>query len=196
MIEWLASNILKFAFDNSKLSSDIKDIYQYGIEISLSSALNIVLILIVSLIVGNLFAGILFLVIFIFFRSFTGGYHAPTYFKCNFYFVLAFLLTCFFYKLFSLNSIGLLELSLLGFVNLIPIYIFSPVPNVHKPLTVQITKRNRILAISIATLFTLFGLLLIDLDIEYGYMFIVTISAISVMMIIEIILQRRRNNGI
>ncbi len=95
MIARLATLILEFIYTHSDLSPDIKDIYQYGIEITLSSVMNIVLVIGFSLILGDITAGILFLLIFIFVRSFTGGYHAPTYFRCNALMLLTFLTTFF-----------------------------------------------------------------------------------------------------
>ena len=83
MINWLSSLILDFIYGNSDLSSEIKDIYKYGIEITLSSVLNIVLVFGASIIIGDIIAGVMFLLIFVLLSSFTGGYHASTYLRCN-----------------------------------------------------------------------------------------------------------------
>lgn len=98
MVCWVSSRILNFLLHNLDIHPEMKEAYQYGIEITISSILNIVLILVCSLIVGDILAGITYLFIFIFLRSFTGGYHATTYFRCNATFVVTFIITFYFYK--------------------------------------------------------------------------------------------------
>ena len=66
MICQISEKILKFTSKHIEISSEMKDVYQYGIEITLSSMLNITLVLLCSLILGNIIAGLLYLSIFIF----------------------------------------------------------------------------------------------------------------------------------
>lgn len=75
MIQLLSKKILAFITRNTKIPIDETDVYKYGIEITISSVLNIVLIIILSLLLGNFVSGICFLFCFILLRQFTGGYH-------------------------------------------------------------------------------------------------------------------------
>lgn len=79
MVRWISSKILSFISKFIEISPEMKDVYQYGIEITISSIFNIVLVLLCSLALGNVLAGIIYLFIFIFLRSFTGGYHPCLY---------------------------------------------------------------------------------------------------------------------
>lgn len=194
MITKLSSIILKYIYAHSDLSSDIKDIYQYGIEITLSSILNVVLVMGASLLLNDLIAGVLFLTIFIFVRSFTGGFHASTYFKCNFFMLLTFLLSWSISKVLFIYNCGFFFMLLLSLLNFIPIITFSPVPNVYKMLSNEAKKRNHILSIALSISVSTLGLFLVYLTMYYGYQIILTVSAISVMMIIEIIRGRRKSN--
>ena len=90
MISFFTTRILDFLKFSEAIECDENnlDIYKYGIEITLSTILNILIILILSLIYGSFFTGIIFLLVFIPLRKFTGGYHADTYMKCNIVFAI------------------------------------------------------------------------------------------------------------
>lgn len=190
MVCWISSHILNFLLHNLDIRPEMKDAYQYGIEITISSILNIILILSCSLIVGDVPAGLIYLFIFIFLRSFTGGYHATTYFRCNATFVLTFLVTFCFYKAIVYFEIPFFVSVTIALVNLIPIVVLSPVPNKHKPLAHEQRKRAYKLSIIIALVLSLIGLTLLSINILAGAMMIMTVTMVSVLMIIENILQR------
>lgn len=81
----LVSIILNFMIKNNVISKDTEEIefYRYGIEITLSSLINIVLISIIGIVTNYTFESMMFLAVFIIMRSFTGGYHANTYIKSD-----------------------------------------------------------------------------------------------------------------
>lgn len=83
MINHISKIITNFFLQQKSISEDEKEIYQYGVEITISSILNILLILLLSILVRSVLSGIVFLVCFIYVRRYTGGYHAETYFRCN-----------------------------------------------------------------------------------------------------------------
>lgn len=191
MICWISSCVLRFLLNNLDISPEMKEAYQYGIEITISSILNIVLILICSVIVGNIWAGIIYLFVFIFLRSFTGGYHATTYFKCNATFVITFIMTFTFYKIICFYDLPIFMCGLIAVADLIPIAILAPVPNKHKPLDYAQKKHALRLSLIIAPALLIMGLLLLILRIAEGTMIITTVTTVSVLMIIEFFLQRR-----
>lgn len=191
MIKRVSSQILSFIYKYSDLSLEIKDIYQYGCEITLSSMLNIILILLCSILLGDIMTGLVYLFIFIFLRSFTGGYHATTYFRCNLTFVVTFIFAYALYKSIIYFNIPLLVCVALALLNMIPIVIFSPVPNHHKPLTNSLKKRAYILAIVVALILLVLGILFLAFNINIGAMIITSVTMVSVLIIIEKIMQRR-----
>ena len=91
MIILLSQKITSFLERNMSIESDMIDIYRYGIEVTLSSLLNITLVFTAGVLTGDILAGITFLGVFILLRSFTGGYHATTYMRCNTVMILTFL---------------------------------------------------------------------------------------------------------
>ena len=191
MICRLSSKILTFVSKYVDITSEMNDIYQYGIEITISSILNIILVLLCSLFLSDFFAGLPYLFIFVFLRSFTGGYHATTYFRCNLTIVTTFLVTFIFYKTITYYEISFLVFEAIMLISLVPIIIFSPVPNKHKPLTDMRRKQSYKLSIVIASALSLIGLILFALGISIGAMIILTVAMISLLILAEIFMQRR-----
>ncbi len=192
MVCWISSKILSFISKFMKISPEMKDVYQYGIEITISSIFNITLVLLCSLALGNVLAGITYLFVFIFLRSFTGGYHATTYLRCNITMVVTFIITFILYKIITYYAVPLFVCEAISLVNLIPIVIFSPVPNKHKPLTNVQRKRSYKLSLLIASALSLIGLILYTLEIPIGAMIIITVSMVSVLILIEIIIEKSK----
>lgn len=191
MICQISEKILKFTSKHIEISSEMKDVYQYGIEITLSSMLNMTLVLLCSLILGNILAGILYLFIFIFLRSFSGGYHASTYFRCNLTIVLTFIITFFAYNIISGCQFSIYICGTLTFASFIPIALFSPVPNKHKPLSDKQRKSAFVRSIIITSVLSVTGLVLLALKISFGAMIITTVAMISVLILVETFMQRR-----
>ena len=191
MICQISEKILKFTSEHLDISPEMKEVYQYGIEITISSMLNVTLVLLCSLILGNFIAGLLYLIIFIFLRSFTGGYHATTYFRCNLTFVSTFIITYFAYIIISSYQFSIYICEALAFASFIPIALFSPVPNKHKPLSDKQRKSAFVRSIIITSVLSVIGLVLLVLEISFGAMIITTVAMISVLILVETFMQRR-----
>lgn len=194
MIHLISDNLTKFICKNIKIEEDMTDVHRYGIEITISSALNIILIILTSLILSDIAFGIIFLIEFILLRSFTGGYHADTYFMCNLTFTLTFL------SVYGANRVitNFIELKnivfLLGIIDLlsfITVAIFSPVKNKHKSLSEKQARKCRIKAIIAHLFISTISFIVCEYNIKYGSFMIVTLTAVAVMILIEII--KRRN---
>lgn len=191
MICWVSSKILNFVFKYADMAPEMIEVYQYGIEIIVSSILNIALVLLFSFALGDIFAGLIYLSSFILLRSFTGGYHATTYFRCNLTMVFTFLITFIAYKIIVHYNFPLYICEVVALVSMIPIVICSPVPNKHKPLTDIQKKRSYRLSLILASVLLLTGLILFTLEIPIGAMTIMTVTIVSVLILVEIFMQRR-----
>lgn len=75
--------------------------------------------------------------------------------------------------------------------NGLPIIIFSPVKNVHKELTTKKAKKFRVISIVIYICLSALALAAILFEIQYGTSIIVTLTAVSVMILIEIIIHKK-----
>ena len=190
MIKRLADKLTKFICSHIDVSPEMVEIYRYGFEITISSFLNIILVLCCGLIIGDVLASIVYLFVSILLRSFTGGYHATSYLRCNIAMVVSFLLTYVLYRiLIGFNTdIRILEAILLA--NGLPIIMFSPVKNPNKELTPKKAKRFREISIAAYICLSALALTAILLEIQYGTLIIVTLTAVSVMILVEIFMQR------
>ncbi|MBE6845650.1 MAG: hypothetical protein E7508_08090 [Ruminococcus sp.] len=192
MIERLAEKITRFIYRNTTNDSEMFEVYKYGVEITISSFLNISLILLCSLVISDILAGIAFLISFIILRSFTGGYHAKTYFMCNGLFVLTFLIVYAINCLLNMLSLPFRVLEMLVLLNCMPIILFAPIENKQKRLDEQKKKNLRIKAVITFIIISVAALALCFFNNKYGTLVIITTSAVSVMIVIEI-LRKRRN---
>lgn len=197
MIEKAAQRIYVYMSKHIEVDEELADVYKYGIEITISSALNILLVMVISVILKSPLSGVCHLCCLFSLRSFCGGYHADSYFKCNslmvFFFALSYTAArlLIYYKLTDIHLMS--PLLMLAFL---PIYTFAPVKNKHKPLTEIRAKKCRTLAIIIFIVLGLLGLYLSCLGILYGHIIIVTLIEISGSVIFEVLKQRRSSNEV
>ncbi len=191
MIEKIAERITQFIHRNADINSEELDVYKYGVEITVSSVFNILLILLCSFVISDILAGFTFLISFIFLRSFTGGYHAKTYFMCNGLFVLTFLVVYGTSTLINMFNLPFGVLESVALLNVIPIILFAPVENKRKKLDERNKKNCKIKAIITFVILSVAALALYFFDNKYGAFVIITISAVSVMIVIEIFKKRR-----
>ena len=177
MIKHLADKLTTFICSHIDMPPEMADVYRYGFEITISSILNIILVLCCGLIVGDILASVVYLFVFIFLRLFTGGYHATNYLRCN-------------RVLIDLNAdIRILEAILLA--SILPIIIFAPVKNPHKELTPKKVRKHRVISIVVYIFLSALALTAILFEIQYGTLIVVTLTAVSVMILVEIFMQRR-----
>lgn len=194
MIKKMAEQITKFICKDLEIQQNIQEIYQYGIELTLSTILNIFWIVLTSAVLSDIFSGLIFLGVFMIIKPFAGGYHAKTYFMCNAMFILTFLLVWIAGRgVAAIPDIKLAYrvLEAIVLLGLIPIIIFSPIENENKSLDKNKRKRYRIASIAIYIIAALLALIIQFINIKYGAMITLSLSAVSIMMIIEILKRRR-----
>lgn len=194
MIQRIAVKVTEFIFKNDKLDSGLFEVYKYGVEITISTLLNVILIITASIAVSDLISGVVFLAVFISLRSFVGGYHAKTYFMCNALFLLTYLVVYYINSTASTLIDGELLsriLTVLILLGIIPIISFAPVKNPNKPLSEKHIRVSRTIGIVIFILLSIMGLALYYGNIRYGSFTIITLTSVSVLILIEIIKTRR-----
>ena len=109
------------------------DFYRYGVEITISSLLNVVLILMLAGLFGCFPVGLLFLGVFIPIRQFAGGFHAQSYFRCNAMFSICFISILLLYKI-TFASIWWPALLGLLIADLGIILKYCPISNKNQPI--------------------------------------------------------------
>ena len=196
MINKLSSLISSKFVEHNIISKSVKDVYRYGIEITISSIIGFVITCLIGLLFRMLMQTMLFYVIFILLRSMTGGYHAKTYLKCNFIFSIITLFIVTFSKAAYEMQISFGILTLL-FLPSIAIFIWiAPVENVNKPIKTE--KRVYWKSISIVTSVLLYLLSLLLYKSQHtleATVIVITIFSVSILCMIPIIQKGGKSNG-
>ena len=193
MLHHCAEYLTDFLYRHAAVSLQKRAIYVYGIELTLSTGASFLSIVLFSLLLASPFSSLVFLLVFISLRYFSGGYHAETYRNC-------FLITNSTYLAsFALSKILFLHEAvvfggILILLSLSGIWRWAPVPNKHHPLSPQAIRKNcwicRFLTLTETALMVL--LCVICRNLELFSCFAASITAVAVMMGISKIEERRR----
>lgn len=139
------------------------DAYVYGVQLLLSTLLNILCIALISGLAALPFAWIPFLAGFIPMRITAGGFHAKTPLRCFFSF-------CGSYFIFIAIALRLheseMQFAILvnSIVTVLAVYLCSPIPAANKPLSDEEIPQKRMLSIVVASVLLLFSLSSIKLN--------------------------------
>lgn len=185
MLQRCANQLVGFLYDKSELDQSKKAIYQYGTELTLSTAAAIVSILLLAALLGNLVWGIIFLVVFISFRLPGGGYHASTYRNCfiltNSVFLTSYVIS------FILSDVPSAIRNVLLLTSCVVIWVLAPIPNPHHPVSERTFRKNKMtvrLMVITGTLLMLLGELLALLH-SLFCIYSASVAAVAAMMILS-----------
>ena len=178
------------------ISEDAKNIYKYGIEITVSSIIGFIIVSIIGLLFNSLLQTIMFYFIFIFLRSLTGGYHAKTYLKCNLIFGIITLFVIVFSKSVYSMQISINVITFL-FLPSVAIFIWlAPVENINKPIEMNKRVYYKIISVIISVLLYILSILLyINQHIFEASVITMTVFAVSMLCIMTLIQKGGKING-
>lgn len=149
MLNFISTKIAdKFFDDNDKYP---KEVYIYGIELLISSAVSTIVIFLIGLLTNTFFESVVFLISFSAIRVYTGGYHSMTYLRCNIISALSYVaIVVFLYLLkgFIANPIVMFS----GYIlTMLLAVIFAPVKHENKELSKEDTKKYKLLSLLMIT---------------------------------------------
>lgn len=180
-------------YDNGNAKYE-KEVYVYGIEIITSTMINLLSILILALMMGDVKTGVIFLLFFIPLRLFAGGYHADTYGKCFVIGNVSYIILHGLYIVFSRYLVSGRFL-LLGILCMYYIFLHAPVINENQPISMEKQKVNR----KMVKIFLMIdSTWMIDMWIKKQrllYMAILSICLITIFMIITKMEKGGKQNG-
>lgn len=191
MISHISELILQYLLKSNVIndSDDDKEYYRYGIEITVSSLLNIILIMFIGILFHSVPESIVFLIFFMTIRQFTGGFHADTYFKCNCSFCISFISVLMMYH-FTEENVTVWISVLISVLCIAIILIACPIENINKPIPKHKRKFHKCLAVILGTGYGITGTILIALSNKYGVLIIYTLALVAVLIIAAIIKDR------
>ena len=193
MIKSISNKLFQYLLQANVIdkSEDILAYYKYGIEITISSLLNIVLIISIGFISGRLIESILFLICFVPLRQFTGGYHADSYFKCNFLFSVLYILLLIIYNL-TASIITFYGELLIAIFSITVIITECPIEHPNKLLSNSQKKSNKYIAIILGLLYSMVRVTLKVLSYDIGVIFLCTLMLISILVIVATVQKMRK----
>lgn len=170
-----------------------REYYQYGIEIKISSLINVILVLIIGIVTHSFWESIIFSVCFLFIRQFTGGFHADTYFKCSLTFCISFITILILYYSTAKYLSTYISI-LITFVCVSTFLVKCPMEHINKPISNNRKIVYKIMAALLGAVYGAIGTALTAFSNRYGALIIYTLSLVTVLVIAAIIKERKDNN--
>ena len=185
LIERIASKVVGYLVKKEMIEDEkeYKDFYQYGAEITISSLLNIALILLIGALSNHLVDSLIYLLLFVFLRRFTGGYHADTYYKCN-------IIGCVNFSLIILGkdlSVRFLSSWLppiaIGILSVLALSLLCPIENENKPIEEDKKPIYKLLSVLFGGLYLTSSVFLLVYHADFGFTVLYTLLSVAVSVI-------------
>ena len=157
MLNKIAYKIANKLLANKAIKEEVLDIYVYGLELLLSSIFSAGVIITIGTLLGRFPETVAFLITFSVLRSFTGGYHANSYWKCSVITLSVFGIVII---LSEIISVQLFWYGILTIIGILLLLIFAPVDNPNKRLTVEQKSKFKIVSLGVFAVIITIGLCL------------------------------------
>ena len=141
IITFLGKSISHFLCEKKVIAEQEVEVYQYGFEILISTTLGLLITVAIGIVLNMFFLSVLYYVVFVMVRQWTGGYHADSYLKCNITFAGITFFTLGMTKLSDMS-----EMYSLTIHGLMLVFALLSVWK-YKPLTKEQKKRNHKVAL-------------------------------------------------
>lgn len=145
MISDLSVKVTGVLLNNRIIEKQDEDIYKYGLELLISSVINLALVFSIGCIFGKFIPTVVFVLEYCFVRRYAGGYHADTHAGCIATFGILYFLTLGITEMFHIGEVNI-YLLLASIISNIIVFKLSPVADQNKPLEDDEIKRNSFLS--------------------------------------------------
>lgn len=147
MWESFISRLTKELFTRQNSCNAPIEVFQYGIEICISTFATLFSIFILSYWLGMPVSAFLYLIVYIPLRITCGGYHANTYLKCFLISNMNYLGTIAVSQILTFLPISKFIWLILLLTSALYISLNAPITNMHHPIHNNLLKKNRNIAI-------------------------------------------------
>ncbi len=154
MIARLSKRIASFFVRNEVIKSEDEEVYEYGLQLLLSTVFNGVIALTLAIISGTVLQCVCYLAVFVLLRKSAGGYHAKTHFGCCCILAVVLSLFIMFIKFVPNEAYGIVATIAVAF-SVVIILMFAPLEHENKPIIDRDKNRLRKISVIYAVLFTL-----------------------------------------
>lgn len=134
MIAQLSKRLASFFVCNKIIEEEDEEVYDYGLQLLLSTVANGLIALLIAIITGTVLQCFFYLAVFIVMRKTAGGYHAKTHLGCCC--ILVVVLICFiiFIKNAPMEIYSITTFASVVF-SIIIILLFAPLEHENKPIS-------------------------------------------------------------
>lgn len=141
MEEKLSRIISEYLISQGIGKPELFKVYMYGFELIISFLLSLFFIIFIGILLRKTIVTLVFLIVFILLRRFTGGYHAPSFVLCQITTAFTYLAVIKASISFRINPITYLLLYIFGSIIILK---YAPIINKNKPLSSIKRKKNRL----------------------------------------------------
>lgn len=181
MLEYLSDKIAKVLVSQKIISDCDMDVYAYGLSLLLSFFFNTVIMFVIGIITHRLVETILFLIVFVILRSFSGGYHADTFLKCM-------IITFSTYALvigLSAVKVSLIVYLAVLFAGFFIVLIKTPIEHPNKEISVRDKKHHKITSVILYTAFSGLGVVLDNYNTRFKSTIFFALLTVIVLLFIK-----------
>ncbi len=182
MLNKIAKRLTAKLLSNKIIAEDMSDIYIYGFELLLSFFFSTTIIVIIGVLLGRILQTLMFLLIFVLLRSFTGGYHANTYAVCT---VVTFSIFGGVLLLSELVVLPLFLYTILAGLGLVIMLVFVPIEHPNKKITDEQKRKYKYMSIILFLMFVTVGALLCYADIQLNTVVFFTLIADLLLLFVK-----------
>lgn len=149
MIQSVSISISEAWAESGVISGDEAESYRYGLELLISTALNLLAIVCISIVLGHPLMFIPYLAVFIPMRLFAGGYHAGRHWICILFNAFVYFAALFTMPLMSdyASAVFCVAVSVTA---LVLVFLYAPVEAKNKPLYDSERVRSRRISLALA----------------------------------------------
>lgn len=186
MLKTISQYVVAAWVRNNVVPVDDAPVYSYGLELLLSTVINLVIMICISFISGKPFIILPYILSFIPLRIFAGGYHSKSHINCIIFNAVLFIISIVLLSLVPTHSAVTL-CAFINFISLILIIAFSPVEAKNKPLTDYEVIQHRKYSIYISIFIMVISVILYELCIIDSHLYIMAcygeINAVFLMIL-------------
>lgn len=176
----VAVKLCRHLINNQTIEKEYEDVYTYGLELLISFIVSTSVILAIGLAVNRIAETLIYFLVFISLRQFSGGYHADTYLRCKIVTILTYALIIVLSEVTSLSIPHYILLFLLAMILLLQ----GPVENPNKPLTSHQHNRNKVISIVIFLLLFSISLSMLLMQFKMHSVFYYSLLSVLLLMIV------------
>lgn len=144
----IAAFIADFLIARLVIKEEERNVVIYGLELIISGIFSVLLVLFLGSLIKEIGASIIYNLMMVLIRMYTGGFHANTHFRCNVCYGSFYVIVVEISKYIKKTK-GTFLAVLMSIISLLVIYFFSPLEHHNKKLDVKQKKKYKIISISL-----------------------------------------------